>query len=62
MMGKPFAKHEANVIVNWILTPTPRGVSSHYGLAIYIKKHLKAKEETQIFHHAKIYLIFKKML
>jgi hypothetical protein len=35
-------------------------VSSHYGLAIYIKKHLKAKEETQIFHHAKIYLIFKK--
>jgi hypothetical protein len=31
---------------------------SHYGLAIYIKKYLKAKEEelwkTQIFHHAKI--------
>jgi hypothetical protein len=33
---------------------------SHYGLAIYIKKYLKAKEEelckTQIFHHAKINL------
>jgi hypothetical protein len=30
---------------------------SHYDLAIYIKKYLKAKEEimeTQIFHHAKI--------
>jgi len=30
---------------------------SHCGLAIYIKKYLKAKEElleTQIFHHAKI--------
>jgi hypothetical protein len=30
---------------------------SHYGLAIYIKKYLKAKEEVweiQIFHHAKI--------
>jgi hypothetical protein len=29
-----------------------------YGLAIYIQKDLKAKEEfmeTQIFHHAKIY-------
>jgi len=36
---------------------------SHRGLAIYIKKYLKAKEEelckTQIFHHAKI-IIFKK--
>jgi hypothetical protein len=34
-----------------------RGVS-HCGLAIYIKKYLKAKEElwkTQMFHHAKIY-------
>jgi hypothetical protein len=32
-------------------------VVSHCGLAIYIKKYLKAKEEimeTQIFHHAKI--------
>jgi hypothetical protein len=31
--------------------------------AIYIKKYLKAKEELwklQYFHHAKIYLIFKK--
>jgi hypothetical protein len=28
---------------------------SHYGLAIYIKKYLKAKEELwKIFHHAKI--------
>jgi hypothetical protein len=30
----------------------PRGVS-HYGLAIYIKMYLKAKEETQIFHDPK---------
>ncbi len=33
-------------------------VSSHYGLAIYIKKYLKGKRrimETQIFHDAKIY-------
>jgi len=33
------------------------------GLAIYIQKYLKGKRrimETQIFHHAKIYLIFKK--
>jgi len=38
---------------------------SHRGLAIYIKKYLKAKEEelckTQIFHHTKI-IIFKKIL
>jgi hypothetical protein len=31
---------------------------SHFGLAIYMKKYLKAKRrrimETQIFHHAKI--------
>jgi hypothetical protein len=44
-----------------LLTLT-RGVS-HCGLAIYIKKkYLKAKRrilETQIFHHAKIYQIFK---
>jgi hypothetical protein len=38
---------------------------SHCGLAIYIKMDLKSKRrrkimETQIFHHAKIYLIFKK--
>jgi hypothetical protein len=35
---------------------TTRDVS-HYGLAIYIKKYLKAKRrimETQIFHNAKI--------
>jgi hypothetical protein len=39
---------------------------SQGGLAICIKKHLKAKRrrimETQIFHHAKIYIIFKKIL
>jgi hypothetical protein len=45
--------------------PNQQGVcQSHRGLAIYIKKYLKAKrrimEVTQIFHHAKIYLIFKK--
>jgi hypothetical protein len=34
---------------------TPRRDVSHGGLAIYIKKYLKAKEELcQIFHHAKI--------
>jgi hypothetical protein len=37
--------------------PETRGVS-HCGLAIDIKKYLKAKEEelleTQMFHHAKI--------
>jgi hypothetical protein len=27
---------------------------SHCGVAIHIKKYHKAKEETQIFHHAKI--------
>jgi hypothetical protein len=42
-------------------------VVSHNGLAIYIKKYVKAKEElwmeTQIFHHSKkIYLIFKTIL
>jgi hypothetical protein len=34
-----------------------KGCLTHYGLAIYILKYLKAKEEimkTQIFHHAKI--------
>ncbi len=43
-------------------TTTTRGVS-HCGLPIYIKKSIKANEElwkTQIFHHPKIYLIFKK--
>jgi hypothetical protein len=41
---------------------SPRGVT-HHGLAIYIIKCLKSKEEFwkfKIFHHAKIYLIFKK--
>jgi hypothetical protein len=44
-----------------------RGVS-YRGLAIYIfykKKYLKAKEElweTQIFHHAKKIIFFKKSL
>jgi hypothetical protein len=39
-----------------------RGMS-HYGLAIYIKNCLKAKEELwklKYFTNAKIYLIFKK--
>ncbi len=44
--------------------PNKRGVS-HCGLAISIKKYLKAKEELwklkyYLFHHAKIYPIFKK--
>jgi hypothetical protein len=43
---------------NWskVVTQKTRGVS-HCGLAIYIKKYLKAKQElmeTQIFHQAKI--------
>ncbi len=46
-----------------LLTNETRGVS-HFGLAIYIlkKRILRQKRimETQIFHHAKIYLIFKK--
>jgi hypothetical protein len=45
------------------LPPLTRGVS-HCGLAIYIKKYLKAKEEImeiQIFHHAKN-IIFQKIL
>jgi hypothetical protein len=38
---------------------------SHCGLAIYIKKHLKAKEElwkVKIFHHAKIQSSQKNLL
>jgi hypothetical protein len=39
---------------------------TNYGLAIYIKKYLKAKEEelwkTQIFSACKNILIFKKIL
>jgi len=39
---------------------------SHCGLAIYIKKYLKAKEEefmeTQIFHHSKNNNLPKKIL
>jgi hypothetical protein len=42
-----------------------KGVESHCGLAIYIKKYLKAKEEElwklKIFHHSKN-IIFKKIL
>jgi hypothetical protein len=36
---------------------TKQGGMSQHGLAVYVKKYLKAKEgsmETQIFHHAKI--------
>jgi hypothetical protein len=39
-----------------IISKLTRGVL-HYGLAIYIKKYLKAKKifmKIQIFHHAKI--------
>jgi hypothetical protein len=42
---------------NSIDVKTKQGGVSHCGLAIYILKYLKAKEEflkTQIFHHAKI--------
>jgi hypothetical protein len=42
---------------------TTRGVS-HCGLAIYIKEYLSEGKrrirKTQIFHQAKLYLIFKK--
>jgi hypothetical protein len=43
-----------------------KGGVSHCGLGLFTlkSKYLKAKQrrimETQIFHHAKIYLIFKK--
>jgi hypothetical protein len=43
---------------------TTRGVS-HCGLAIYIEKYRKAKEElwkTQIFHMQKYNLLYKKIL
>jgi len=45
---------------NWVvvlLNPYNNGCVTHYGLAIYIKKYLKAKKrimEMQLFHHAKI--------
>jgi hypothetical protein len=46
------------MILTSLGAPTRKqGGVSHCGLAIYIKKYLKAKEElwkTQIFHHAKI--------
>jgi hypothetical protein len=50
-----------------ILKPaSTRGVS-HCGLAIYIKKYLKAKEEEELwklkyFTHAKIYINLQKIL
>jgi hypothetical protein len=48
---------------NWRKKQKTRGVS-HCGLAIHIKKYLKAKEEfwklKYFTIHAKIYLIFKK--
>jgi hypothetical protein len=47
------ASHFTSVGASPILT---RGVS-YFGLAIHIKKYLKAKRrnmETQVFHHAKI--------
>jgi hypothetical protein len=48
MMGDGCGKKDAS---------QTRSVSSHCGLAIYIKKYFKGKRrimETQIFHHAKI--------
>jgi hypothetical protein len=44
------------ILTKWHML-TQGGVSSHCGLAIYSKKYLKT---IQIFHHAKIHLIFKK--
>ncbi len=44
-------------------TMREQGLCHTVAFAIYIKKYLKAKEELwklQYFHHAKIYLIFKK--
>jgi len=56
----PISNNHPTLIYNSI-----KGVS-HCSLAIYIlKKYVKAKErimKTQIFHHAKMYLIFKKSL
>jgi hypothetical protein len=54
------------LLVHSSLSPTTTTTTSvsHFGLAIYFIKYLKAKEEelwkTKIFHHAKRYLIFKK--
>jgi len=47
--------NSSNTSLDWV--PLKQGGVSHCGLAIYIKKYLKAKRritEIQIFHHAKI--------
>jgi len=49
----------------FVLKSLTRGVSLIYGLVIYIKKYLKAKEEEELwklkyFHPCKNILIFKK--
>jgi hypothetical protein len=42
------------------------GCVTHYGLAIYIEMYLKEGKrrimETQLFHHAKLYLILPKKI
>jgi hypothetical protein len=57
----PTSSDQINSFHGGAFASVTRGVC---GLAIYIKKYLKAKRrrriaEIQIFHHAKIYLIFK---
>jgi len=51
-------------VISWFVLGQQRVCQLHYGLAIYIKKYFKAKEELwklkYPFHHAKIHLIFQK--
>jgi hypothetical protein len=59
---KGFSIHKANMPTTTILCKKTRGVS-HCGLAIYIVKYLKTKEElwkTQIFISPCKHIIFKK--
>jgi len=60
--GQHGGKHKANMPTKTIWCKKTRGVS-HCGLAIYIEKYLKTKEElwkTQIFISPSKQIIFKK--
>ncbi len=62
--GSQQTNKQMKVVENLPIINKTRGVSSHCGLAILnLKRILRQKKnygKTQIFHHAKIYLIFKK--
>jgi hypothetical protein len=47
-------ENQAFFCLNYTPKNIKQGVVSNRGLVIYIIKYLKAKEETQIFHRAKI--------